>query len=44
MSNWYPFWVSAIKDKISYWKDDNEPIELRDKDNKIIIKYGFFET
>jgi hypothetical protein len=27
MSNWYPFWGGALKDKINYWKDDREPID-----------------
>jgi hypothetical protein len=43
MSNWYPFWGEKIKDKINYWKDDNEPLALRNKENEIIKSYNFFE-
>ncbi len=43
MSNWYPFWGDKIKDKINYWINDNEPPGLRNKDNKIIKTYNFFE-
>ena len=43
MSNWYPFWGDKIKDKINYWKDDNEPLVLRNKENEIIKSYNFFE-
>lgn len=43
MSNWYPFWGEIIKDKINYWKDDNEPLVLRNKENEIIKSYNFFE-
>jgi hypothetical protein len=43
MSNWYPFWGEKIKDKINYWKDDNEPLVLRNKENEIIKSYNFFE-
>ena len=43
MSNWYPFWGGLNADNIGYWKNDNEPIELRDKANNIVRIYGFFE-
>ncbi len=43
MSNWYPFWGDKIKDKINYWKDNNEPLVLRNKENEIIKSYNFFE-
>jgi hypothetical protein len=42
MSNWYPFW-GGIDKNIAYWKDDNQPTELKDNQGVIIRKFGFFE-